>query len=155
VAAPLSVTDEPLLLAEAKLAAARQRAGMAARPRLEQALESGADSPLTLVAAPAGYGKTIAVRARYATTGSALAWVTLDRGDNEPARFWTYVGTAVDRERNGIGRRAVHRLRSPGMATEVAIDETMNGIAEYGNAFTRVVRAPGQPGRNGNGADHG
>jgi len=112
---------------------------MVRRPRLEHALETGADATLTLVAAPAGYGKTTAVRAWYENTGGALAWVTLDAGDNEPARFWTYVATAVDRVRNGLGRRALHRLRSPGMAIETAIDEIMNGIAEYGHAFTLVL----------------
>ncbi len=133
------MTDEPLLLAEAKLAAPRQRAGTVRRPRLERALESGADAALTLVAAPAGYGKTTAVRAWYATSGGALAWVTLDAGDNEPARFWTYVATAVDRIRNGLGRRALHRLRSQAMSIDVAIDEIMNGIADYGQAFTLVL----------------
>src|SRR5580692_422140 len=86
------------------------RAGMVRRPRLEQVLETGAEAALTLVAAPAGYGKTTAVRAWYESSDSALAWVTLDAGDNEPARFWAYVATAVDRIRNGLGRRALHRL---------------------------------------------
>ena len=112
---------------------------MVRRPRLEQLLETGADAALTLVAAPAGYGKTTAVRAWYESSDSALAWVTLDAGDNEPARFWAYVSTAVDRIRNGLGRRALHRLRSPGMAIEAAIDEVMNGIADYGQAVTLVL----------------
>jgi len=135
----LPLSDEPLLLAEAKLAAPRLRAGMVRRPRLDQALENGTDAALTLVAAPAGYGKTTAVRAWYATTASALAWVTLDAGDNEPARFWTYVATAVDRVRNGLGRRALHRLRSQAMAIDVAVDEIMNGVAEYGQPLTLVL----------------
>jgi LuxR family maltose regulon positive regulatory protein len=126
-------------LAEAKLAAPRARAAMVRRPRLEQALETGTDATLTLVAAPAGYGKTTAVRAWYESSGGALAWVTLDAGDNEPARLWAYVATAVDRVRNGLGRRALHRLQSPGMAIEAAIDEVMNAIADYGQAFTLVL----------------
>jgi LuxR family transcriptional regulator, maltose regulon positive regulatory protein len=125
--------------AEAKLAAPRARAAIVRRPRLEQALETGADAALTLVAAPAGYGKTTAVRAWYEGSGGALAWVTLDAGDNEPARLWTYVATAVDRVRNGLGRRALNRLRSPGTAIEIAIDEIMNGIADYGQALTLVL----------------
>ena len=135
----LRLSDDLPPLAEAKLAAPRQRGGMVQRRRLEDALEAGADGPLTIVAAPAGYGKTTAVRAWYERSGGALAWVTLDAGDNEPARFWTYVATAVDRIRNGLGRRALHRLRSSGMSIEVAIDEVMNGIAEYGHAFTLVL----------------
>ena len=137
--AGVQLSTEAPPLAEAKLAAPRARAGLVRRPRLEQALEAGADAALTLVAAPAGYGKTTAVRAWYESSGSALAWVTLDAGDNEPARLWAYVATAVDRVRNGLGRRALHRLRSPGTAIEAAIDEVMNGIAEYGQAFTLVL----------------
>jgi len=90
-------------LAEAKLAAPRQRAGIVARPRIMQALEAGGGAALTLVAAPAGYGKTTAVRAWCAGSETALAWVTLDLGDNDPVRFWTYVATAVDRVRDGLG----------------------------------------------------
>src|SRR5450755_1637153 len=78
-------------LAEAKMAAPRQRAGMVARPRVVRALEDGGDAALTLVAAPAGYGKTTAVRAWSASSEMALAWVTLDAGDNDPGRFWSYV----------------------------------------------------------------
>lgn len=135
----LRLSDELPPLAEAKLAAPRARAGMVRRPRLEHVLETGVGAALTLVAAPAGYGKTTAVRAWYESSDSALAWVTLDAGDNEPARFWAYVATAVDRIRNGLGRRALHRLRSPGMAIDAAIDEVMNGIADYGQAVTLVL----------------
>ena len=135
----LRLTDELPPLAEAKLAAPRQRRGMVRRPRLEQALEAGAEAALTLVAAPAGYGKTTAVRAWAEHSGSALAWVTLDAGDNEPARLWTYVATAVDRIRDGLGRRALNRLRASGTAIEVAVDEVMNGIADFGRPVTLVL----------------
>src|SRR5437588_3968396 len=96
----------------------------------------GAEAALTLVAAPAGYGKTTAVRAWCESSGSAVAWVTLDIGDNEPSRLWAYIATAVDRVRNGLGRRALNRLRMSGMGIEVAVDEIMNGIADFGRPFT-------------------
>jgi LuxR family transcriptional regulator, maltose regulon positive regulatory protein len=126
-------------LAEAKLAAPRQRAGMVERLRIGQALEAGGDAALTLVAAPAGYGKTTAVRAWCASSDTALAWVTLDHGDNDPVRLWTYVATAVDRIREGLGRRALHRLQVSGMSVETAVDELMNGIAGYGRGLVVVL----------------
>ncbi len=135
----LRLTDDLPPLADAKLAAPRQRRGMVPRPRLEHALEAGAESALTLVAAPAGYGKTTAVRAWAEHSGSALAWVTLDAGDNEPVRLWTYVATAVDRIRNGLGRRAINRLHASATAVEVAVDEVMNGIAAFGQPVTLVL----------------
>jgi LuxR family maltose regulon positive regulatory protein len=126
-------------LAEAKLAAPRQRAGMIQRPRIAQALAAGADAALTLVAAPAGYGKTTAVRGWCASSDTALAWVTLDHGDNDAVRFWTYVATAVDRVREGLGRRALQRLRVSGTSIETAVDELMNGIADYGRELAIVL----------------
>ena len=103
----LSAALPPLI--EAKLAAPDVRRGMVDRPRL-WAGPAGGDAPLTLVAAPAGYGKTTAVRAWCATQDAALAWVTLDADDNDPARLWRYVATAVDRVRPGLGRGALQRL---------------------------------------------
>jgi LuxR family transcriptional regulator, maltose regulon positive regulatory protein len=131
--------DELPPLAEAKLAAPRQRAGMVLRPNIMRALDAGADAALTLVAAPAGYGKTTAVRAWCASSETALAWVTLDAGDNDPARLWTYVATAVDRVRDGLGRRALHRLGVSGMPIETAVDELMNGIAAFGHELALVL----------------
>ena len=131
--------DELPPLAEAKLAAPRLRAGMVQRPRVIQALDGGADAALTLVAAPAGYGKTTAVRAWCARSGTALAWVTLDAGDNDPTRFWTYIATAVDRIRDGLGRRALHRIHASGMPIETAVDELMNGIAAFADQLTLVL----------------
>ena len=126
-------------LAEAKLAAPRQRAGMVARPRIMRALEAGGDAALTLVAAPAGYGKTTAARVWCASSEMAAAWVTLDVGDNDPVRFWTYVATAVDRVREGLGRRALQRLRVSGTPLETAVDELMNGIAAFGPGVAVVL----------------
>ncbi len=133
------MTDGLPPLAEAKLAAPRQRRGMVRRPRLEQAFEAGAEAALTLVAAPAGYGKTTAVRAWAEHCGSELAWVTLDAGDNEASRLWIYVATAVDRIRNGLGRRAINRLHTSATMVDVAVDEVMNGIAEFGQPVTLVL----------------
>ncbi len=132
-------TDELPPLAEAKLAAPRRRAGMVQRPRVMRALDAGADAALTLVAAPAGYGKTTAVRAWCAASGTALAWVTLDAGDNDPARFWTYIATAVDRIRDGLGRRSLHQIRASGMPIEVAVEELLNGIAAFAGQLTLVL----------------
>jgi LuxR family maltose regulon positive regulatory protein len=130
---------EPLLLAEAKLAAPRHRASMLTRRRVWDTLDSAADAALTLVSAPAGYGKTTAVRSWSAQRDSAQAWVTLDVGDNDPARLWSYVATAIDRIRGGLGRRALHRLRASGMQISAAVDELMNGIADFGAELELVL----------------
>ena len=109
------------------------------RPRILQALDAGEGVPLTLVAAPAGYGKTTAVRAWCENRESALAWVTLDDGDNDPVRLWTYVATAVDRVRQGLGRSALQTLSVAGSSLEHAVDELMNAIAAYGTGMALVL----------------
>ena len=125
-------------LAEAKLAAPRQRAGLVDRPRILRALEAGADAALTLVAAPPGFGKSTAVRTWCAARSAAHAWVTLDARDNDPVRLWTYIATAVDRIRPGLGRAALRRLRA---TVDVAspIDELLNGISGLGAEVVLVL----------------
>ena len=127
------------LLVEAKLATPGLRGGMVDRPRVRKVLEAGGDAVLTLVAAPAGYGKTTAVRAWCAVDGAGLAWVTLDAGDNDPSRLWRYVATAVDRVRPGLGRSALQRLNVAGTPIENAVDELMNAAGTYEDGLVIVL----------------
>jgi LuxR family maltose regulon positive regulatory protein len=69
---------------------------MVDRPRIRRVLDAGSDAVLTLVAAPAGYGKTTAVRLWCESRDATLVWVTLDADDNDPARLWRYLATACD-----------------------------------------------------------
>ena len=127
-------------LAEAKLLAPKLRPGMIERPRVQAALDSGAGgSTLTLVAAPPGYGKTTTVRSWCSTRPGGLAWVTLDRRDNDPVRFWRYLATAVDRVRSGLGQPALRRLGAGGFTIDDGVTELMNGIAAYGGELNIVL----------------
>lgn len=132
------VEYETLPLAESKLLLPRLRAEMVARPRVQEALERD-DVKLTLVAAPPGYGKTVAARTWCESSSGTVAWVTLDAGDNDPARLWTYAATAVDRVRDGLGRAALQRLKSPGCGLASALIELVNGIATFGVPLTLVL----------------
>jgi LuxR family maltose regulon positive regulatory protein len=127
-----------LPLAETKLMLPRLRAEMVPRPRVQDALDRD-DVRLTLVAAPPGYGKTVAARIWLEACPRSVAWVTLDAGDNDPVRFWTYVATAVDRIRGGLGRAALQRLRLVGGTLEGALIELLNGIAAFGGPLTIVL----------------
>ena len=130
---------EGLLLSEAKLAAPRPPPELVDRPRLAAVLDGSDETRLTLVAAPAGFGKTTAVRAWCASRARPFAWITLDAGDNDPVRLWTCVSTAVDRVREGLGRSAIQRLRSAGGAIEAPIDELMNGLAAVSTDLVIVL----------------
>jgi LuxR family transcriptional regulator, maltose regulon positive regulatory protein len=126
-------------LAEAKLAPPRPRPGVVGRPRIMEMLDAGRATALTVVAAPAGYGKTTAVRQWAAQRDAALAWVTLDASDDDPVRLWTYAATAVDRVRQGLGGRALRRLGLTGGPIENPIDELMEGIASLGHELVLVL----------------
>lgn len=89
---------EPLL--STKLAAPRPNPAVLARRRLFERLEAGSAGRLVVVAAPAGFGKTTLVAAWAAAAeraGRAVAWVSLDDGDNDDSRFWSYVLEALGR----------------------------------------------------------
>ncbi|MBV9690109.1 MAG: hypothetical protein JO202_10430 [Ktedonobacteraceae bacterium] len=87
-----------------------------ARPHLLTRLTTGMHGPLTLVTAPAGWGKTTLLSMWQADPSSnafPVAWVSLDEGDNDPVRFWTYVITALDTLYTHVGDTALAMLNSP------------------------------------------
>ncbi len=114
-------------LVEAKIAPPEVREGTVSRPRVLRLFDVPGDATVALVAAPPGYGKTTAAREWCALRGDPLAWVTLDAGDNDPVRLWTYVASAVDGVSPGLGEGSLLRLR--GGAVDGAIDELTNRIA--------------------------
>jgi LuxR family maltose regulon positive regulatory protein len=82
---------------ESKLHMPVNRGPLVPRPRLAALLGDGTTVTLTLVSAPAGFGKTTLLADALAAAGRPVAWLSLDRDDNDPARFWTYVATALSR----------------------------------------------------------
>src|SRR5689334_912084 len=85
-----------------------------ARPHL-LALCTGAPRKLTVIRAPAGWGKsTLLAEWHAAEAGSrSFAWVTLDRGDNDPVRFWTYVIEALRTQHPEAGATSLPLLEAP------------------------------------------
>ena len=124
-------------LVEAKLVAPRGREGMVERPRLLRALDAGADAALTLVAAPAGSGKSTAVRGWCASGDMTQAWVTLDAGDNDPVRLWAYVATAIGRALSD--RVGAEIVMAPPLSG--SIDALLNRIASSASELVLVLDA--------------
>lgn len=65
------------------------------RPHLQSRLEAGLSARLTLVSAPAGFGKTTLLSAWAQQCSRPVAWISLDEGDNDPARFTAYLVRAL------------------------------------------------------------
>jgi LuxR family maltose regulon positive regulatory protein len=96
-----------------KLYLPRPQPGFVSRPRLVGQLDRGLVGPLTLVCAPAGFGKT-ALLADWARRGRRpVGWLSLDAGDNDPARFWRHVVAVLEGVRPGVAEWVAQLLGPP------------------------------------------
>ncbi|HEX5501085.1 MAG TPA: hypothetical protein VFW96_00600, partial [Thermomicrobiales bacterium] len=115
---PATATPEaPEPLLATKLYQPPPRPGLVPRPRLTARLAAGLRGPLTLLAAPAGCGKTTLLgdwrAAPTDPTGWPVAWLALDTGDDDLARFLRYVVAALQTLRADLGRAVLASLRAP------------------------------------------
>jgi LuxR family maltose regulon positive regulatory protein len=101
--AEAAISQRQILLAT-KLNVPGLRPDLVPRPRLVQRLDDGGRG-LVLVCAPAGYGKTVLLAEWARSDRHPVAWLSLDAGDNDPARFWRHAVAALDRARPGISKR--------------------------------------------------
>ena len=95
----------PDVLLATKLHVPWPQPGFVPRPRLVQALGEGLARGRVLVCAPAGFGKTALLADWARGDGRPVAWLALDGGDSDPARFWRYAVAALDRARPGLAGR--------------------------------------------------
>lgn len=125
-----SENSERLPLLTTKLHVVRTRPDAVPRPRLLAKLDEGCRRKLTIVSAPAGFGKTTLL-GEWAHSGRQnVAWMSIDEGDNIPVRFWTYFIGALQRLRAGIGAAAVDSLYSlQPPPIEVILTSLINDLA--------------------------
>jgi LuxR family maltose regulon positive regulatory protein len=111
---PSGQTHTPTLLAtKLFIPPLRPRGRVVPRPRLLELLDQGLNARLTLVSAPAGFGKTTLVSSWLAEGTFPTAWVSLDTGDNDPTRFVSYLIAALRKISPGVGVAAQAQLQSP------------------------------------------
>lgn len=105
-----TIANIPLL--ETKLYLPQWRPGLVSRPRLLECIHL--QRKLTLVSAPAGFGKTTLLAEWVAAVPKRpVAWVSLDQSDNDPVFFWTYLITALQQVQSKLGLRSLSLLQSP------------------------------------------
>jgi LuxR family transcriptional regulator, maltose regulon positive regulatory protein len=117
MAEPMTQPDEGIVAEQDALVATKlyvplPRPGFIGRSRLADRLDQGRGGALTLVCAPAGFGKTALLAHWARSLQRPVAWLSLDGGDNDPARFWRYVATALDGIHAGIAGRVDALLRA-------------------------------------------
>ena len=118
------------------------RAKIVLRPRLIEQLNKGFPSGcrLTLISAPAGFGKTTLVSEWVAGCGRPVAWLSLDEEDNDPVRFLTYLVTALQTISPNIGEGVLGMLQSPQPPpTESILTTLLNEITTIPDNFILVL----------------
>jgi len=112
------------------------------RPRLIERLNAGLSRKLTLISAPPGFGKTTLVSEWIASRElqAHVAWVSLDEGDNDPARFLAYVISALQTIEPNLGKSALDALQSPQPpATEELVAALINEIDSISGTIVLVL----------------
>lgn len=120
-------TSDPLI--RTKLRLPFTRPGLVSRYRLQKQIDAGLHGPLTLIIAPAGFGKTTLVAASVADCGMPVSWLSLDRDDNQPGRFTAYLIAAVTTANPQIGLDAARLINSiPPATSEAALTSLINDL---------------------------
>ena len=137
----MPLTSDSLM--STKLRPSQARPKLVARPRLTARLEREEGRKLTLISAPAGFGKTTLLvewlRERGDGEGS-VAWLSLDEADNDPTRFLSYLVAALRSVEDGIGEGVLSALRSPEPPRIEAITAALiNELAALPDEITLIL----------------
>src|SRR5881275_2443147 len=123
-----------------KLYMPRLRPNVVSRPRLIERLNEGLYRKLTLISAPAGFGKTTLVSEWVEGIERPTAWLSLDEGDNDPARFLTYLVAALQTIVATIGEGVLGVLQSPQPPPTAAIlTALLNDLTSIKDHFVLVL----------------
>ena len=130
----------PTPILATKLYIPRLRPNVVSRPRLIERLNEGLYRKLTLISAPAGFGKTTLVSEWVEGIERPSAWLSLDEGDNDPARFLTYLVAALQTIAATIGQGVLGVLQSPQPPPpEAMLTALLNDITALSDQFVLVL----------------
>jgi LuxR family maltose regulon positive regulatory protein len=130
------------VLVATKLHVPQPREGLVARPELVARLTSGRGRRLVLACAPAGWGKTVLLSQWHASAEETrpFAWVSLDRGDSDPVRFWSYALRALRTIEPTLGETALAALPVAGPdLTDVVVAPLINDLADSSRELVLVL----------------
>lgn len=123
-----------------KLFIPRPRKNLVSRPRLIERLNAGQDKKLTLIAAPAGFGKTTLLSEWIPSSPHCVTWQSLDEGDHSSSRFWTYFIAALQTLTPDLGKDAQALLNSiQPPAIESILNVLINEINAFDDSFFHVL----------------
>lgn len=117
-----------------------RRIDLVQRPRLTERLNESLQRQLTLISAPAGFGKTTLLSEWIPRSPRCVTWVALDKGDNDAIRFWSYVVTALQTLQADLGKNTQALLDSPNSPTiETILTSLANEIIAFPDALALVL----------------
>ncbi len=133
-----SSMSTPILTTKLYIPAVRSK--VVRRPRLIERLNAGLHRKLTIISAPAGFGKTTLVSDWVGSCGRPVAWLSLDEADNDTTRFLTYIIVALQTIKTNIGEVILAALQSPQPPlTESIITALLNEISASTDNFALVL----------------
>jgi LuxR family maltose regulon positive regulatory protein len=112
---------------------------MLPRSRVDARLAEATRRRVTVVASPAGFGKTTAVAAWVAGSALPIAWLTLDESDNELGRFLSYVVGAVRRRCPQVGAAALQHLARTPLRWPAVLASLLNDVAAQSDPLILVL----------------
>jgi len=123
-----------------KLFIPRPRKNLVVRPRLVEYLNARLDKKLTLIAAPAGFGKTTLLSEWIPQSPRCVTWLSLDEGDNDPTKFWVYFISSLQELHPDLGESALTLFQSSQAPPITSILTTLiNEISRFPDVFTIVL----------------
>src|SRR5262252_5061906 len=139
-AAPGGSAAELDALLATKLHIPRAPHGLVPRPRLVARLTEALAGGLTVVCAPAGFGKTALLADWARRSGRQVAWLSLDTADNDPVRFWRHVAAALGGVRDGVGEQLAPLLGPPSPRSfEAVVTTLVNELAAVPGELVLVL----------------
>lgn len=130
-------TSNPLIAT--KLYTPPSRSRRVTRAHLIERMNAAVRRPLTLICAPAGYGKTTLMSEWVPQNEHCVTWVSLDEGDNDPARFWRYFFAALqtlDARLVTNARLLLESMQTPPI--EAVLSQAINELAALDYRFSHV-----------------
>ncbi len=108
-----NIEDTKYPVIATKLYAPKPKPNLVHRIHLIEQLNMGINQKLTLISAPAGFGKTTLLGEWLSQSKIPVAWISLDKGDNDPVYFIKYIIAALQGIKSHIGKDALILLQSP------------------------------------------
>src|SRR5215212_8791485 len=135
-----AATAAPDELLATKLHIPRARPGFVVRPRLVDRLAPAQGGEVTLVCAPAGFGKTALLADWARRDRRPVAWLSLDDADNDPVRFWRHVAAALDTVRPGVAQQVGALLQGlQATSVEALVTTLVNELAGVAEEVVLVL----------------